>query len=223
MVRRLRGHREFARTSYAQEGEDLILERVFGEQRSGFYVDVGAHHPYRFSNTYLFYRMGWRGINVDATPGAMALFQRLRPRDINVEAAIADSPGPRTLYRFDEPALNTLDPATAARHSAGGRYRLVDKYTVAGVRLADLLATYLPDDIRRIDFLSIDVEGLDLAVLKSNDWRLHRPAVVIAEIRSAGLAEAEVGEVSSFLRTVGYRAFAKTVNSVFYRPIDENH
>jgi len=52
--------------SYSQEGEDLILLRIFEKKRIGFYVDVGSHHPFRFSNTYLFYRLGWRGINIDA-------------------------------------------------------------------------------------------------------------------------------------------------------------
>ena len=64
--------------SYSQEGEDMILRRLFETRRRGFYVDVGAHHPRRFSNTYYFYRQGWSGINIDAAPGSMKLFDRLR-------------------------------------------------------------------------------------------------------------------------------------------------
>jgi hypothetical protein len=74
--------------SYAQEGEDMVLRRIFEDQPLGFYVDVGAHHPVRFSTTYFFYRRGCRGINIDATPGSMDAFRRLRPRDINLEVAI---------------------------------------------------------------------------------------------------------------------------------------
>jgi hypothetical protein len=77
------------RSSWSQEGEDLILARIFGDKPDGFYVDVGAHHPKRFSNTYYFYRRGWRGINIDAMPGSMLAFNRLRPSDINIEL-IAD-------------------------------------------------------------------------------------------------------------------------------------
>ena len=62
---------EWANISYSQEGEDLILERFFEGKEIGFFVDIGAHHPMRFSNTYIFYLKGWRGINVDATPGSM--------------------------------------------------------------------------------------------------------------------------------------------------------
>lgn len=78
----------FHHKSYSQEGEDMILSRIFGDKKNGFYVDVGAHHPFRFSNTYLFYKRGWLGINIDAMPGSMRLFDRFRKNDINIESAI---------------------------------------------------------------------------------------------------------------------------------------
>src|SRR5690349_18351333 len=81
------------RRSYSQEGEDMVLRRVFEHKAHGFYVDVGAHHPMRFSNTYFFYRRGWRGINIDARPGSKREFDRARPRDINVECGVAQVAG----------------------------------------------------------------------------------------------------------------------------------
>src|SRR5437868_6288327 len=77
--------------SYSQDGEDLVLSRFLSSENKGFYVDVGAHHPTRFSNTYFFYKKGWRGINIDAMPGSMIAFDKMRPRDTNVEAAISDN------------------------------------------------------------------------------------------------------------------------------------
>src|SRR6187431_556967 len=94
--------------SYSQEGEDLILNRILEKKTCGFYVDVGAHHPKRFSNTYLFYQKGWRGINIDAMPGSMAEFRNFRPRDINIEAAVGAAKE-IPFYVFDEKALNTFD------------------------------------------------------------------------------------------------------------------
>jgi len=67
----------YALKSYSQEGEDMILRRLFEKQNTGFYVDVGAHHPKRFSNTFFFYKKGWRGINIDAMPNSMSLFNKL--------------------------------------------------------------------------------------------------------------------------------------------------
>jgi len=81
---------KFKRISYSQEGEDLILERFFEGMNTGFYVDVGAFHPKRFSNTYIFYKKGWHGINIDARPGSMKLFNFVRPRDINLEIPISN-------------------------------------------------------------------------------------------------------------------------------------
>src|ERR1041385_1053171 len=92
--------------SYSQEGEDMILKRIFDEKKNGFYVDVGAYHPKRFSNTYYFYKKGWRGINIDAMPGSRKAFRRQRPRDINVESPISDKHETLTYYAFDEPAIN---------------------------------------------------------------------------------------------------------------------
>lgn len=79
----------YALKSYFQEGEDMILRRIFERQSTGFYVDVGAHHPKRFSNTYFFYKKSWTGINVDAMPGSMKLFEKVRSRDINIEKPIS--------------------------------------------------------------------------------------------------------------------------------------
>src|SRR4051812_44497014 len=78
--------------SWAQEGEDLVLRRFFEGQKKGFYVDVGAHHPHQYSNTFWFYRRGWRGINIDAMPGCMEGFEQHRPGDVNLELAVSDAP-----------------------------------------------------------------------------------------------------------------------------------
>jgi len=128
---------------YSQEGEDLILDRLLEHRAEGFYVDVGAHHPVRFSNTYLFYRRGWRGINIDAMPGSMRKFERVRPHDINIECGVADNTGRLTYYRFDEPALNTFD-ATEAQLKNKPPYRLLDTLEVSVERLDSLLERHLP-------------------------------------------------------------------------------
>jgi hypothetical protein len=85
----IRNRIPFGRITYSQEGEDMVLARLFeGLGRPGFYVDIGAHHPVRFSNTFYFYRRGWHGVNVDALPGTAMLFQRMRPRDKTIECGV---------------------------------------------------------------------------------------------------------------------------------------
>lgn len=103
-------------SSFSQEGEDLILHRLFQDYEhitktklEGFYIDVGAHHPIRFSNTFSFYVKGWSGINIDPTPGGMEAFRNIRPRDVNLELAVSDKKEKLKFYLFEEPALNTCD------------------------------------------------------------------------------------------------------------------
>mgnify|MGYP001334584774 CR=1 FL=1 len=86
----------------------MILNRIFGNQAKGFYIDVGAHHPKRFSNTYLFYKRGWSEINIDAMPGSMKIFDKQRPRDINIEKPVSNEKKIMDFYIFNEPALNSF-------------------------------------------------------------------------------------------------------------------
>ena len=212
----------FHTEAYSQEGEDLILQRIFAEQPDGFYVDVGAHHPMRFSNTYLFYKRGWSGINIDAMPGSMEPFRRLRPRDRNVEAAIGhDSGTTRTFWVFNEPALNTFDEALARSKEGGPHgHAIIGKHDVPIHSLRDLFAQHLPAGTA-IDFLTVDVEGLDLEVLQSNDWTRYRPGYVLAECTGVSLADLDRDPVYQFLAGKDYELFAKTVNTVVFRRRNE--
>lgn len=204
----------YAQPSYAQEGEDRILQRLFERQSTGFYIDVGAHHPLRFSNTYLFYKRGWKGINIDATPGSMRLFEAVRPRDCNLELAIGEINAIKTFFMFNEPALNTFDAATARDYMAHG-YKVVAQHPITVSPLGEVLRQYVPEGCI-IDFLSVDVEGLDLEVLRSNNWQHYRPRYVITETLHAQLDELMAGELARFLSTQGYKLFAKTSNTSFF-------
>ena len=96
-------------SSFSQGGEDLILAGLLTQKLNGFFVDIGAFHPYKFSNTFRFYRKGWSGINIDAAPGSMDIFRELRPRDINIEAAISETPEQLTYYYLGkENSMNTF-------------------------------------------------------------------------------------------------------------------
>lgn len=205
----------YSQLAYAQEGEDLILHRIFEGQRRGFYVDVGAHHPQRFSNTYLFYLMGWSGLNIDAMPGSMAAFRRVRPRDINLEFAVGAAGPPQTYYVFNDRALNTIDPEHARSYEAHG-YKIVARLQVITRPLGELLDEYLPEG-QRIDVLSVDVEGLDLEVLRSNDWERFQPLYILVETLHQELEAAAASPAAQYLRGLGYSLCAKTPNTAFFK------
>ncbi|WP_103582085.1 FkbM family methyltransferase [Campylobacter concisus] len=200
--------------SYSQEGEDMILRRLFGGQKFGFYVDVGAHHPKRFSNTYYFYKKGWRGINIDAMPGSMIAFDKFRPRDINIERPISDKKQILTYYAFNEPALNTFSKELAVEYEKENYFIKFTK-DIETTTLEDILDRNLPKN-QDIDFLSVDVEGLDLMVLRSNNFEKYKPKIVLIEILGNSFSEIENNKIADYLRQYGYSIFAKTVNTVFF-------
>ena len=116
---------KYASLSYSQEGEDMILKRIFNEKKNGFYIDVGAHHPKRFSNTHYFYLKGWRGINIDAMPSSMKLFNKQRPKDINLEIAISDKKEVLTYYGFNESALNSFSKEISNQRDGLNDYKII--------------------------------------------------------------------------------------------------
>jgi FkbM family methyltransferase len=200
--------------SFSQEGEDKILEDYFLNQQSGFYVEVGAHHPQRFSNSYLFYLKGWRGINIDAMPGSMIEFNKVRPLDTNLEIGVSDKPGIIPFYVFNEKALNTFDEGVAKDRQEKEDIHLDKVIEVAVERLENVLEKYLPSNTI-IDFLSIDVEGHDLEVLKSNNWDIYRPKVILIEDN----VEEEQGysRIRQYIESKGYSFFARTNRNLFFK------
>jgi FkbM family methyltransferase len=208
--------KNFGRTSFSQEGEDMILSRIFEDRETGFYVDIGAHHPQRFSNTMLFYQKGWRGINIDALPGSMEAFQKERPEDINLEIAISDKVEELRFYIFNDTALSTFSRTLAEE------YKYKDEYSVAGEillktrRLEDIFIKHLPPG-QRIDFMSVDVEGLEMNVLKSNNWKVFKPQVVLTEVLEFDFNNFPDTELYYFMKNNGYSFFAKTRNTVIFK------
>ena len=204
-----------AGTFYSQEGEDVLLGRIFGDQSTGFYVDVGAHHPKRFSNTFSFYKRGWRGINIDALPGSMKVFQKLRPRDINLEIAISEKEQILTYYMFNEPALNGFSKTISTKRQTD-EYQIVNTIDVSSFPLSKILNEHVPFE-QKIDFLSVDVEGLDLQVLESNDWDKFRPKVILVEIIDGSLNSLMDKPIYQFLVSKGYSLFAKLVYTCIFK------
>ena len=207
----------WAMPSWSQEGEDQILRRIFEHKKDGFYVDVGAHHPKRFSNTFLFYKRGWRGINIDAMPGSMRAFNKTRPRDINLELGIGEEEAKLDYFVFNEPALNGFfKKLSDERNEADSAYRIESFVKVDVSPLRQVLDNYLPAG-QAIDFMSIDVEGLDFQVLKSNDWNKYRPTYVLAEILGSSLHDIDQSDIGQFMRDAGYVLYAKCMNTVFFK------
>lgn len=164
--------------SYSQNGEDVLLERLFKDQNDGFYVDVGACHPTDESVTKHFYDRGWSGINIEPIKSLHALHEKERPRDINLNIGISNTSG---IFEFTEtyPRAGMSTFKETLSEDVLRNVEQIKKYNVACRTLADVLNDFAKD--KTIQFLKIDVEGFEENVLQSNDWEKHRPQVVVVE------------------------------------------
>jgi FkbM family methyltransferase len=201
--------------SYSQEGEDILIPRYLSAKK-GFYIDVGAHHPQRFSNTFLLYNRGWRGINIDPNPNFIKLFQKHRPLDINLNVGCSSENSTSTFYIFDEPALNTLDHEKVKSIQKLG-YKLVEKRAQELVTLKSITDSYSHVIPSTIDLLTIDVEGHEIKVLEGFDWATFKPDLILVEIRHQTVASIPKTTVARFLKKKNYIPVAKTFNTVFFK------
>jgi len=165
------------RFSYAQNFEDILLERVFQGQQPGFFVDVGAGDPIRYSVSYKLYLRGWRGLNIEPSPELAAALRRTRPEDITLGIAVGDAPCDLTLHHCEARELSTLDAGVGAGLRRAG-YR-VDEVVVAVRTLREVLDEHCAG--KDIAFLKIDVEGWEGRVLAGADLERHRPRLLIVE------------------------------------------
>jgi len=200
-----------ARLSYAQSGEDMILDTIFCNVKNGFYIDIGANNPWVQSNTCFFYKKGWRGINIDALPGTKLIFDKYRSRDINIEAAIDNKERDLQYFMFHSSFYNTFNEAKVEKIKQYSPLRGIKN--IKTVPLSMLLQEL---DIPDIDFLSCDVEGMDINVLSSNDWEKWRPKIIITEYFHDGIDKIKQNEVYRLLTGHKYIYYCNSATNAFY-------
>ena len=200
--------------SFAFTGEDLILQGLRKPliTQSGFYVDVGCNHPTFLSNTYLFYRRGWRGICVDANPALIRQYQKLRPRDTTIVAFISDTPGLRTFHLVENDVLSTGEPANLPSiRTAGLAYQTTQIPTQT---LTAVLDTHGAP--AQFDILSVDAEEHDYQVLKSLDWSRYRPRLVVVEDETFDPAQPADNQIFNWMTAQGYRLVGFVLTNLYF-------
>ena len=179
--------------SYAQNFEDVMLARALGDRAAGFYVDIGACHPDTGSVTRHFYELGWSGINVEPMEAPFAELTASRSRDINVRAAIASYDGELAIY----------EGPTVGESSALRPYDTAQPTVVPCMTLASLCRKHVRQPI---DFLKIDVEGLERDVIAGGDWMAFRPTIVVIEVTVPWSTRRrdDAQEIADFMRASRY-------------------
>ncbi len=202
--------------SFSQRQEDLKIDELLGHERRGFYVDVGAHDPTRFSNTKRFYLKGWCGINIEPDANRFQMFVKERTRDINLNLGVTSGEeGMMTFYKIFPPTLSTFSAEEAKSYVQQG-YQLLEEVKVKTKSLAYILDTYAQD--KKIDFISIDTEGFDMIVLKSNNWEKYRPMLICIESvnhTQDGSGQEHLDQ-EKFLLNLGYtKVYDNNINAIF--------
>lgn len=206
----------YSTRSYSQCGEDILVDYVFrlrGIEKPS-YIDIGANHPFAINNTARFYERGCRGVNIDPNPASIQLFNEHRPKDINLNVGISDKAGESDFFVMEDDRLSTFSPNELNHLVSNGQTR-------AGVAKVKLMT--LPDVIEKYcegifpDFMSLDVEGMELTILHSIDFEHRFPKVIcveIAEYSPVGAGKRRV-ELVEFLLSKDYYEYANTnLNSI---------
>ena len=166
------------RNSYAMDGEDIAIDLFNKKREKGFYVDIGAHHPIQRNNTHLLFKKGWEGINIDVNQFSIELFNFLRPNDLNLQIAVSDGDGEISFfYQKEFSQLNTTDKEIAKENFQGKfQEKKVKCQTIQNILDNSKYKN------KKIDFLNIDVEGAEIKVLNTLNFKIYDPSLICIEI-----------------------------------------
>jgi FkbM family methyltransferase len=203
--------------TFSQAGEDRIVwmlaEYLASPVRT--YLDIGAADPVRINNTFLFYTAGARGVLVEPNPEMTARLRSKRPRDTVLPVGIgADARNEADFYRTTDPTWNTFDKETAESYETAtlGRIKIVEVIKIPLVNINDVVAEHFAGTAP--DFISLDVEGFEVPILKSLNFEKYRPRIFCIETLVAGTVEQKL-EAVEFLVSKGYVARgASFVNTI---------
>ncbi|MBQ9926405.1 MAG: FkbM family methyltransferase [Lachnospiraceae bacterium] len=199
---------KWSKVVFSLDGEELYLRKKFANKKAGVYVDVGANHPFRFSNTWWAYKKGWKGINIEPDRRNYELLSAIRKNDININCGVSDRETVLNYYAFNESALNSFCYDKIINKED---IKEIEKIPVN--RMDAILEKY---NIREIDFMDIDVEGMELEVLRSINWEKVSIECLLVEQLGVSLLEIIESEVYMFLRDKGYTPINKFGWTVIY-------
>jgi len=198
-------HQGSLRVHFSQYGEDVILHKLFGSKfANGFYIDVGAHHPFRQSNTAYLWLLGWNGVNVDASKKAIELFRRARPNDQNLWFAVVDedtAQSQREIMLFSNKEIDlgaTCDPVLAKERGT------TRSESVPCISLSKLINDYGEANGGVINFLNIDIEGFDEKAVESIHYWRYLPEVICIEIYEKNIRNVLGSSACKALESSGY-------------------
>ncbi|WP_394560344.1 FkbM family methyltransferase [Aquipseudomonas alcaligenes] len=205
--------------SFSQSGEDTIIDFVFRalKIKSPTYLDVGANEPKRFSNTFSFYLKGSRGVLVEPDPALYKMLVQERPDDKCLQVGVAASEETaRPFFVMSTSTLNTFSESEAKRYEETGLHKIVRIEKIPVLTIERIINEHFNGAAP--DFLTLDVEGLDLEIIESIDFSKYRPTVICVETItfSEDRSERKLHEIIELIERAGYMPYADTyINTIF--------
>lgn len=214
---------EYAHISYSQCGEDLIVNFAFQQLKieKPTYLDLGAHHPKHISNTYLLYKNGSTGVCVEPDPILFDIIKKNRKKDICLKIGVGVNSTYQNadFYIMSAKSLNTFSKKEADRlvNNEGQQIESIIKTPIVSIN------KIISDNfIKKLNFISLDIEGMDFDVLKSLDFEKYRPEIFCVETltytKNGG--EQKLQNIINYLKEKNYFVYADTyINTIF---VDKN-
>tara|TARA_B100000795_G_scaffold263915_1_gene243711 strand:+ start:640 stop:1323 length:684 start_codon:yes stop_codon:yes gene_type:complete len=197
------------RKSYGFEFEDIEINKYLRNIQNGFYVDIGAFNPIRGSNTYLLFKKGWSGINIDADENSIKIFNILRRKDYNFNYAVSSTKKKKIKLFYEKNSSGVKTTVIKFRDLTLKNF----KFKNVKVSTFDALIKKTKFYKKRIDFLNIDCEGSDLDVLKSVDIKTYKPKIICIEINVLLKKSIEKSLIYKYLCKNNYKLKKSFLNS----------
>jgi FkbM family methyltransferase len=212
-------NKKYNHVSYSQCGEDLIVEYIFMQLniKEPTYLDLGAHHPFYLSNTYLLYRHKSKGVCVEPDPDLFKAIAKARKNDLclNVGVGAYFEQKIAELYIMSSKSLNTFSKEEAERFSNSGTQTIKSIMKIPVISVNQIISEYFN---KFPNFISLDIEGLDFEVLKDFDFCKYRPQVFCVETLTYAedATEKKLEDIIEFMQKKDYFVYADTyINTIF--------
>ena len=208
------------RLAYSHWGIDLIITKLLNSKNKGIYIDVGCHHPFLNNHSYLLYKSGWEGINIDIDYNSIDMFNFFRKSDVNIQTAVTDHKGEVDLFFYhNRAAKNTISKEFG---SDAKEQKKINSDTLNNIIENSKFKN------SKIDFVSIDVEGNEMNVLNGFNLKKYKPKLILLEFilpnkkefYEKGINEITNSEVYKFLIKNEYKLINWNHDDLLFMRLD---
>ncbi len=204
-------YEKYTKKSYSISNVDLIIDRMFSKINNGSFIDLGCNHPIKFNNTYLLYKRGWRGINIDLDKRSIEEFDQIRNEDYNVQSLISSTKGKeKEIYFYHtRSAINTVsDKLVKYRKTDMDKIQIIKQNTDTLENIIDKS----PYKDKKINLLSIDIENHEYEALKNFNFDKYPFEVIVIEIHNLNQKSLEI-----YNQSINF-----VLNSDIYKLLEKN-